>query len=76
MRWSKVPREATASEGSKRRSGKRTRPRPPFAHGARVELGPRLLLGSYHVSQQNTQTGRLTPRRLDAVLAEALSRRG
>jgi uracil-DNA glycosylase family 4 len=50
------------------------RPRPAFAHGARVEIGPHLLLGSYHVSQQNTQTGRLTPAMFDAVLSEALRR--
>jgi uracil-DNA glycosylase family 4 len=50
------------------------RPRPAFAHGARVEVGPHLLLGSYHVSQQNTQTGRLTPAMFDAALAEALRR--
>jgi uracil-DNA glycosylase family 4 len=50
------------------------RPRPAFAHGARVEIGPHLLLGSYHVSQQNTQTGRLTPAMFHAVLAEAMRR--
>jgi len=50
------------------------RPRPRFAHGARAELGGpgRLLLGSYHVSQQNTQTGRLTPRMFDQVLSAAM----
>ncbi|HEY8039509.1 MAG TPA: uracil-DNA glycosylase [Polyangiaceae bacterium] len=46
-------------------------PRPAFAHGARVDLGPRVLFGSYHVSQQNTQTGRLTPDMFDRVLDEA-----
>ena len=47
------------------------RPRPTFAHGARVALGGRVLLGSYHVSQQNTQTGKLTPAMFDAVLTQA-----
>jgi uracil-DNA glycosylase len=50
------------------------RPRPPFAHGAVVEIGAKFLLGSYHVSQQNTQTGKLTPAMFDAVLAEAKRR--
>jgi len=47
------------------------RPRPAFAHGARAEAGAHVLLGSYHVSQQNTQTGRLTPAMFDAVVATA-----
>ena len=59
------------------------RPRPPFAHGASLSLpslstphtrpaqSRHLLLGSYHVSQQNTQTGRLTSAMFDSILDEA-----
>jgi uracil-DNA glycosylase family 4 len=55
----------------RRAGGSLPRPRPTFAHGARVALGDRWLIGSYHVSQQNTQTGKLSPAMFDAVLAEA-----
>jgi uracil-DNA glycosylase family 4 len=47
------------------------RPRPLFAHGAIAQVAGRTLIGSYHVSQQNTQTGKLTPAMFDAVLALA-----
>jgi uracil-DNA glycosylase len=59
------------------------RPRPVFGHGAHAELRPAVqrpgaaaerplhLFGCYHVSQQNTFTGKLTPAMLEAVLTRA-----
>lgn len=47
------------------------RPKPRFGHGAEATVGPFALVGSFHPSQQNTFTGRLTPAMLDAVLDRA-----
>ena len=47
------------------------RPRPRFGHAAEARNGPYALLGSFHPSQQNTFTGRLTPEMLDHVLTRA-----
>ncbi len=44
------------------------RPRAKFAHGAETRVGALAVLGCFHVSQQNTFTGRLTPEMLDAIL--------
>ncbi|MFT4108249.1 uracil-DNA glycosylase [Propionicimonas sp.] len=57
------------------------RPAPAFGHGVEADLASPdgravTLLGCFHVSQQNTFTGRLTPSMLDAVLIRAVELSG
>ncbi len=54
-----------------RETGRPLPRRLEFTHGAAHDLGAGVrLFCSYHVSQQNTFTGRLTPRSFDAVLGK------
>jgi uracil-DNA glycosylase family 4 len=61
-----------AWDAALRLTGPPPRPRPRFAHGAEHKPpdGP-ILLGTYHPSQQNTFTGKLTERMMDAIFLRA-----
>ena len=54
------------------RLGHVRRPRPAFGHAREAGVPPYLLLGSFHPSQQNVFTGRLTASMFDAVIRRAL----
>ena len=47
------------------------KPRPAFGHEVIYQLGDDTLIGSYHPSQRNTQTGLLTPAMFDRVFQRA-----
>ena len=48
------------------------KPKPRFAHGARFRIGEDEVFATYHPSQQNTFTGKLTQRMLRGVLRRAV----
>ena len=52
--------------------GAALRPRPAFGHGVVQRLpNGQTLIGCYHPSRQNTNTGKLTPPMIDAVFSRA-----
>ena len=51
--------------------GSVVKPRPRFGHLAEVQVGPLILVGCFHPSQQNTFTGKLTEAMLDEVFERA-----
>jgi uracil-DNA glycosylase family 4 len=59
-----------------RRRGIRVSPRPQFAHGVVVKMsdgpsGPHIVIGCYHPSRQNTNTGKLTPAMMERLFRNA-----
>jgi uracil-DNA glycosylase family 4 len=64
--WGAALRATVAGDGRSM-----ARPRPKFGHGAEATVGPYQLIGSFHPSQRNTFTGRLTQSMLEAILRRA-----
>jgi uracil-DNA glycosylase family 4 len=64
--WGAALRATAAGDGTPM-----TRPRPRFGHGAEAAIGRYQLIGSFHPSQRNTFTGRLSPSMLEAILRRA-----
>jgi uracil-DNA glycosylase len=60
---------AMAANGARPAAGS---PKPRFGHGAEAVVGRYTLLGTYHPSQQNTFTGKLTPAMFDDVISTAI----
>jgi uracil-DNA glycosylase family 4 len=73
----KIAWDAALRRAARVKPGCLPRPRPGFGHGAEIRLPlrradrPSWLLGSYHPSQQNTQTGRLTRGMFNRVIRRA-----
>jgi uracil-DNA glycosylase family 4 len=60
----------------KRRGATVPSPRPRFTHGGFAQIDgppglPRIVLGCYHPSRQNTNTGKLTPAMMTTVFRKA-----
>ena len=62
---------AFAWDAALRIVGADVRPRARFGHLAEARVGVHTLIGSYHPSQQNTFTGKLTEPMTDAVFSRA-----
>jgi uracil-DNA glycosylase family 4 len=69
----RIGHDATLAYFQEAAPGPALRPKPAFSHAGEAALGPGLpvLLGSYHPSRQNTNTGRLTAPMMEAVFQRA-----
>lgn len=69
--WDAVLRVASPAGRPTSPAGRPTSPKARFGHGAETRVGPYLVVGSYHPSQQNTFTGRLTEEMFETVVRRA-----